>query len=79
MALSVFAFVKITELYFGLPYNENLDYFLFYGTITGYNFVKYAGVAKLHHRSLTTHLKIIQIFSLICFCLMFLYASKLSI
>ncbi|WP_333780786.1 hypothetical protein [Tenacibaculum pacificus] len=61
-----------------LTHNESLDYFLFFGTITGYNFVKYAGVAKLHHRSLTTHLKIIQIFSLGCFLLMCFYASKLS-
>mgnify|MGYP000241724923 CR=1 FL=1 len=79
VAFAVYAFVRITELYFGLTYNEPLDFFLFFGTITGYNFVKYAGVAKLHHRSLTTHLKIIQIFSLICFLLMCFYASKLSI
>ncbi|CAM1353115.1 hypothetical protein [Tenacibaculum insulae] len=79
VALSVYSLVRITELYFGLTYNEPLDFFLFYGTITGYNFVKYAGVAKLHHRSLTTHLKIIQIFSLICFLLMCFYASKLTL
>ena len=79
VALAVFAFVQITEMYFGLEYNESLDFFLFFGTITGYNFVKYAGVAKLHHRSLTTHLKIIQIFSLICFLLMCFYATKLEV
>jgi len=66
-------------LYFDLPYNESLDYFIFFGTITGYNFAKYAGVAKLHHRSLTTHLKVIQIFSLICFLLLCYYAWQLSI
>ncbi|QXP74275.1 hypothetical protein RRF68_00415 [Tenacibaculum sp. HL-MS23] len=79
VALAVCAFVKVTELYFGLTYNESLDFFLFFGTITGYNFVKYVGVAKLHHRSLTTHLKIIQIFSLICFLLMCFYAIKLNV
>ncbi len=79
VALAVYAFVRITELYFDLSYNEPLDYFVFYGTITGYNFVKYAGVAKLHHRSLTTHLKVIQIFSLICFLLLCYYAWQLSI
>lgn len=78
VALSVYAFLRITELYFNLPYNEPLDYFIFYGTITGYNFVKYAGVAKLHHRSLTNNLKLIQIFSLVCFLLMCYYASLLS-
>lgn len=79
VAIAVYTLVRITELYFDLPYNEPLDYFVFYGTITGYNFIKYAGVAKLYHRSLTTHLKIIQIFSLICFVLMCYYAWQLSI
>ncbi len=79
VALAVYALVRITEMYFELPYNEPLDYFIFYGTITGYNFVKYAGVAKLHHRSLTNNLKSIQIFSLICFLLMSFYAWHLSV
>jgi len=67
VALSVFALVRITELYFGLTAIANLNYFIFFATITGYNFVKYAGVAKLHHLSLTDNLRAIQIFSLICF------------
>ncbi|WP_438988868.1 hypothetical protein [Polaribacter sp.] len=73
VAFAVHAFLRLTEQYFSLPYNENLNYFVFFGTITGYNFVKYAGVAKLHHRSLTNNLKIIQIFSLICFIVMCYY------
>lgn len=79
VALAVYALVRVTELYFDLPYNENLNYFIFYGTITGYNFVKYAGVAKLHHRSLTNNLKVIQIFSLICFVLLCYYAWQLPL
>jgi len=77
VALAVFALVRITELYFGLEYNENLDFFIFFATITGYNFVKYAGVAKLHHTSLTDHLKVIQIFSLLCFGGMIYFALQL--
>jgi len=79
VALAVYSFVRITELYFDLPYNEALDYFIFYGTITGYNFVKYFGVAKFHHRSLTTKLKSIQVFSFICFLLMCYYALQLPL
>ncbi|TDQ27902.1 UbiA prenyltransferase family protein [Tenacibaculum caenipelagi] len=79
VALAVYALVRITELYFELSYNEPLGLFVFFATITGYNFVKYAGVAKLHHRSLTTHLKIIQIFSLICFLLMCYFAWLLPL
>ncbi len=78
VALAVYAFIRITEMYFKLPYNENLDYFIFYGTITGYNFVKYAGVAKLHHKSLTNDLKIIQVFSLLCFLAMCYYGCLID-
>lgn len=40
--------------------------FLFFGSVSGYNFVKYAEVAGLHHRSLTKSLREIQIFSFVC-------------
>ena len=79
VALAVFSFVKITEFYYELEHNQNLNYFIFFATITGYNFVKYFGIAKFHHRSLTNNLKIIQIFSFICFLLMCLYGIQLSI
>lgn len=78
VALAVFSFVKITEFYFGLPSNDPLNYFIFFGAITGYNFVKYAGVAKLHHRSLTTTLKAIQFFSFCCFLILCYYSYLLS-
>lgn len=70
VALSVYAFTKVTQYYFGLNADLNLEAFIFFGTITGYNFVKYAGVAKFYHRSLTKSLRLIQIFSFICFCLL---------
>ncbi|MFY0630104.1 MAG: hypothetical protein JXR05_06960 [Flavobacteriaceae bacterium] len=79
VALSVYALVRITEIYFDLPYNENLDYFVFYGTITGYNFVKYAGVAKFYHMSLTKSMRLIQIFSFVCFCFLCYYGWQLSL
>jgi len=39
--------------------------FVFFASISGYNFVKYASIAKLHHKSLTDSLRTIQIFSLL--------------
>jgi len=63
VALAVYSLVRITESYFQLSYNENLDYFIFYATITGYNFIKYAGVAKFYHRSLTKSMRLIQVFN----------------
>ena len=67
VAFSVYALLRITEVYLDLSYDSNLNYFMFFGTITGYNSVKYAGVAKLHHKSLTKSLKNIQVFSFCCF------------
>ena len=79
VGFAVYAFVKITEYYLDLSNNDTLNYFIFFGTITGYNFVKYAGVAKLHHRSLTNNLKIIQIFSFICFLAMCYFAFQMQL
>lgn len=67
VALSVVSLSIISFLKFNIEIDYALIAFIFLATITGYNFVKYAPVAKLHHRSLTHHLRIIQVFSLICF------------
>lgn len=74
VALAVTALTQITGLHFGLHINIELLGFVFFGAITGYNFVKYAGIAQLHHRSLAKDLKAIQIFSFLCF-LSLLYFS----
>lgn len=79
VALAVYSLLRITELYFELPYNKILNNVVFYGVITGYNFVKYAGLAKLHHKSLTNNLKVIQIFSLLSFLLLCNYLWRLPI
>lgn len=77
VALAVYALTYITLLEFGIPYDETILYFVFYASITGYNFVKYFGLAKFHHRSLARWLKAIQVFSLFCFVLMCYYALRL--
>lgn len=79
VALGVYALTWITMLQFGLEYEENVLYFVFFATITGYNFVKYFGIAKFHHRSLANWLKAIQIFSFIAFVAMCYYAFQFSI
>lgn len=78
VALAVYALSWITLLVFNLPYDENILYFNFYATITGYNFVKYFGIAKWHHRSLAKWLKVIQVFSFFSFLLMLFYAFRLD-
>ena len=78
VALAVVSLSYITLLELGYSYDKDLMGFVFFATITGYNFVKFFGVAKFHHRSLTTWLKLIQVFSLICFVFMCYYALKLE-
>ena len=75
--LSVYALSWITLIEYDRPYDENILYFVFFATITGYNFIKYFGLAKFHHRSLANWLKVIQIFSLMCFIMMCYYAYQL--
>ncbi|MFI1745317.1 hypothetical protein [Thalassobellus sediminis] len=78
VALSVYSLTWLSLIEFDLSYDENVLYFVFYATITGYNFVKYFGIAKFHHRSLTNWLKTIQVFSFLCFLLMCYYGLKLT-
>jgi len=79
VALAVVSLVVITALEFNLQLPKPYWYFIFFGTITGYNFVKYAPIAGLHHRSLAKSLKTIQIFSFICFGGLLYFSWFLSI
>ena len=77
VALSVYAMSWFTLIIFNLDYEETVLNFIFFATITAYNFVKYFGLAKFHHRSLTNRLKAIQIFSALAFVLMCYYLAQL--
>jgi len=79
VALAVYALAYISLLQFDLPEDYILLNFIFLASITGYNFVKYFGLAKFHHRSLTDALRIIQIFSALVFLGMFYFFAQLSI
>ncbi|WP_031428048.1 hypothetical protein [Flavimarina sp. Hel_I_48] len=81
VALAVLAFTASTCMILGVPAETDVLGFIFFGTITGYNFVKYAGIAQLHHRSLTSTLKTIQLFSLLSFvaCVYFVFQIKWTI
>jgi len=79
VALSVLALSFITLNVFDFPFNKDLLLFVFFATITGYNFVKYYGIAKWHHRRLTRWLKVIQIFSFLCFLAMCYFMFQLPV
>lgn len=78
VALSVFSMSYVTLLEFNLPTDWSLLWFVFFSTITGYNFIKYFGIAKFHHRKLAHWLRVIQMFSLVCFLLMLWFAFQLK-
>lgn len=77
VALTVCALTTLTFLEFEIKHDSTLLYFVFFATITGYNFVKYFGLAKFHHRSLASWLKAIQIFSFFSFIFMCYFAWQL--
>lgn len=78
VALSICALTWLTLIEFDLNYDKPVFYTVFFASITGYNFVKYFGLAKLFHRRLTSRLKIIQIFSLFCFLGLCIYLFQLK-
>lgn len=67
MSLSAVALTCLTLFCYDLNVNWVLLGFVFTATITGYNFVLYAGIAKWHHLTLPPNLRLIQLFSLIAF------------
>lgn len=79
VALAVLALFLITVLEYNLESQITISVFVFLGALTAYNFVKYAKIAGLHHRTLTGSLKAIQIFSAICFIQMVILAFQLSL
>lgn len=78
VALAICALVAITAFEFDLEVTNVLWGFIFFGSITGYNFVKYATVAGLHHRTLAASLKTIQVFSFVAFAVMLYCLVQLS-
>ncbi|MEZ4795751.1 MAG: hypothetical protein R2785_01165 [Flavobacteriaceae bacterium] len=78
VALAVCGLVWVTLLNFNVGADLDFVFFIFFATITGYNFVKYFGLAKFHHRSLASWLRAIQIFSFLCFLGLVYYALKLK-
>ena len=78
VALAVVSLTWITLMEYGISQDEPLLFFVFFAAVSGYNFVKYFGMAHFHHRSLATWLKAIQVFSFFSFLLMIYFTLKLS-
>lgn len=67
VALAVTALTFMGGYAFEIYLGEKVVHFVFLGTVTAYNLVKYAPLPGLFHRSFTRHLKAIQIFSFVVF------------
>ncbi len=79
VALAVCCLTWITLVDFNSGVDLNIIYFIFLATISGYNFVKYFGLAKFHHRRLSSWLKYIQVFSFFSFLGLCYFAFKLEV
>jgi hypothetical protein len=78
VALSCFALVKITFLLFNIPTNNAVSYFAFFGTIVGYNFVKFDALARSKKNKMSTQLKAITALSFTSFFVVVFYFFKLQ-
>jgi hypothetical protein len=67
VALSVYALVRMTGFLFQIPDCETSAFFAFFGTIVGYNFVKYDALARSQKLQMKTELKAIAFLSFLSF------------
>ena len=63
VALSVYALVQLTQILFSISNDFATSYFAFFGTIVGYNFVKYDALARAKRLKMTLQLKAIAFLS----------------
>ncbi|RZJ31251.1 MAG: hypothetical protein EOO48_02590, partial [Flavobacterium sp.] len=69
VAFAVFAMVRITQLIFHIENDQPMALFAFFGTITGYNFVKFDALARVRRKEIPvkTDVKIIAALSFLSF------------
>ena len=78
VALGVAGLVFVTGTEYNITLPIALYWVTFLGTVTGYNFIKYAELAGLQHKSLIRSLQNLQVFSLVVFCLLVFFLTQLD-
>ena len=78
VALSVYALVRMTQFMFEIPYDEPIALFSFFGTIVGYNFVKYDALVRVKKNPVGNQLKIIAVLSFVSVILVAYYFFQLK-
>ena len=78
VALSCYALVRMTHYMFHIPDDDSVANFAFFGTIVGYNFVKYDALARAKKIQMRKELKVIVLFSLCSVILVGYYFFQLE-
>ena len=78
VALSVYALVQLTQILFTISNDFATSYFAFFGTIVGYNFVKYDALARTKKLQMTLQLKAIAFLSFLSLIATGYYFFKLE-
>ncbi|MBO9585851.1 MAG: hypothetical protein J7574_16930 [Flavobacterium sp.] len=78
VALSCYALVQITFHVFHIQYDEPMALFVFFGTIVGYNFVKYDALVRVKKKRIGAQLKIIAVLSFVSIVLVGYYFFHLK-
>ncbi len=78
VALSCFALVKVTYLMLNITTDNCVAFFAFFGTIVGYNFVKFDALARANKNKMRSQLKAITAFSLASLLLVIFCFFKLQ-
>ena len=75
VALSAFSLVLMTDFFFNIDTGYSVAFFAFFGTVVGYNFVKYDALARLNKLKIKKELKGIVILSFFSFlaCIYFFW------
>lgn len=79
VALSCYALVRITFHVFHIQYDESMALFVFFGTIVGYNFVKYDALVRVKKNPVGNQLKIIAVLSFVSTILVGYYFFHLKL
>lgn len=78
VALSVYSLVHMTQFMFNIPEDTSMANFAFFGTIVGYNFVKYDSFARTHKVQIRHSLKLIILVSAFSFLAVGFYFFQLQ-
>ncbi len=78
VALSAFALVFMTQYFFGVEGDFSVALFAFFGTVVGYNFVKYDAITRLNKTEIKNELKAIVFLSFISLLACFYFFLQLS-